>query len=87
MEKPVEREKLLEIVENLLDIRSYDDLQTQLSSLRVRRNVLKTEHYSQELADHEHFQELERRIDELEAELAALSATQSTDAMTVARNL
>lgn len=67
--KPVGREELHRTVERLVEIDSYDALYIRLSSLRVRRNVLREEKSESELAADEQFQALERRISELESEV------------------
>lgn len=69
LEKPVGREEMLGTVERLVDIDSYDSLYIRLSSLRVRRNVLRAEKRASELADDERYQTLEERIIELEEEI------------------
>lgn len=64
--KPVSRETLLATVEGLLDLDSYDALMRELSSKRVRRNVLRVEKCEAELAASEAFARLERDIERLE---------------------
>lgn len=72
--KPVDREALLETVERLELLLEYDEAQRELSSLRVKRNVLEVEKYPGALDKSEEFTRLEDRIAELEAELDDLEA-------------
>jgi DNA-binding response OmpR family regulator len=71
--KPVGRENLHETVDRLLALDAYDERQRELSSLKVKRNVLELEKSNAELADSDEFARLERRIAELEAELADMA--------------
>jgi DNA-binding NtrC family response regulator len=71
--KSVDREDILDTVERLLRLAEYDQKQRELSSKKVRRNVLEVEKTERELAESEAFQRLERRIDELETELGVIS--------------
>lgn len=50
------------------------DKEYQLSALRVRHSVMKAELSEEELAQHEEFQEVQRRLAELQAELAEAPA-------------
>ena len=67
--KPVPPERLLGTVETLLDLDSYDALARELSSKRVRRNVLRAEKSEAELASSAAFARLEREIERLEGRL------------------
>ena len=71
--KPVGKENLRETVERLLALDEYDERQRELSSLKVKRNVLEVEKSNAELAESEEFTRLERRILTLERELEALA--------------
>ncbi|MFC7175719.1 response regulator transcription factor [Halosegnis marinus] len=66
--KPVERDELRATVERLAALSTYADRFYELTSLRVRRNVLEVETNG---ADEE-VAELNDRIDELESRLAAI---------------
>jgi len=66
LRKPVPREELLGTVERLLDLDSYEALVRELSSKRIRRNVLRVERSEAELAESEAFARLEREIERLE---------------------
>ena len=72
--KPVDREDLVETVERLALLEEYDEAQRELSSLRVKRNVLKVEKHPEALDDSDEFQRLQAQIDELEADLDELAA-------------
>jgi DNA-binding response OmpR family regulator len=67
--KPVSRETLVGTVETLVDRDSYEALVRELSSKRVRRNVLRAEKTGAELASNEAFVRLEREIERLERRL------------------
>lgn len=71
--KPVGKENLRETVERLLALDEYDERQRELSSLKVKRNVLEVEKSNAELAESDEFTRLERRILTLERELEALA--------------
>ena len=67
--KPVGKERLRATVERLLALKEHDDTYQELSSLKVKRNVLAVEKPAAELADNEEFGRLESRIEELETQL------------------
>jgi len=67
--KPLDKDDLFEIVDRLLTLDSYDEKCQELSSLKVKRNVLSMEKSDTELADNEEYQELEERIENLTTEL------------------
>jgi|GEM_PF-2064533 len=46
------------------------DKEYRLSALRVRRNVLRAEMAEEELSDSDRYARVQRRIDELQSELA-----------------
>ena len=72
--KPASRETLLETVEGLLEVESYDALARELSSKRVRRNVLRLEMREGDLVANEQFAVLERDIERLERQLERVHA-------------
>lgn len=74
LEKPVEGETLIELVEHLEGLDELDDLRADLSAKRVKRNVLEVEKDAMALATNEEFLALVREIDELEARLDSLEA-------------
>ncbi|MFD1587327.1 response regulator transcription factor [Halorientalis brevis] len=67
--KPVGKERLLTTVERLLALKEHDDAYQELSTLKVKRNVLAVEKPEAELTDNEEFSRLESRIEELETQL------------------
>mgnify|MGYP000229967386 CR=1 FL=1 len=72
--KPVDRTDLVETVERLVLLDDYDEARQELSSLRVKRNVLEVEKHPAALEDSEEFHRLEDRIANLEAQLDELEA-------------
>jgi len=72
--KPVDRDDLVETVERLELLDEYDEAQRELSTLRVKRNVLEVEKHPSALEDSVEFRRLQNRIDELEAELDELQS-------------
>jgi DNA-binding response OmpR family regulator len=72
--KPVGKADLLDAVEGLVETAELDETKRELSSLKIKRNVLEIEKRPRELAEHDTFQRLEDRIERLEADLAALEA-------------
>ncbi|MFB6139725.1 MAG: response regulator [Halosimplex sp.] len=72
--KPVDRTDLVETVERLELLEEYDETQRDLSTLRVKRNVLEVEKHPSALEDSAEFRRLQDRIGELEAELDELEA-------------
>lgn len=71
--KSVTREDLIETVEFLLTLDEYDETKMELTSKKIRRNVLQVEKSQQELQENEAFLELEREIEALEHELGEIS--------------
>lgn len=67
--KPVSKDKLLDTVNELVSIDQMARLRRELSAKRVRRNVLEVEKSQAALRDNEEYQQLTRRIEELEAKL------------------
>ncbi|RLM59297.1 response regulator [Halobellus sp. Atlit-31R] len=67
--KPVSRESLTETVENLLVRNSYDDGIQELFSLASKKAILESEKDAATLEEHEEYQALSARVDELRSEL------------------
>ncbi|MBV0922845.1 response regulator [Halomicroarcula limicola] len=74
--KPVTREDLFSVVERLRKIASYSDNLQELTTRKLKRNVLRVEKTQTELDESERYQrlqteigEIEERVDELSAEL------------------
>ncbi|QPV63039.1 response regulator [Halosimplex litoreum] len=64
--KPVTRDRLTEVVDRLLKLSAYTDRKRELTSKKLKRNVLQVEKTESELADSDTFQRLQREIDEME---------------------
>jgi len=73
--KPVDKDDLLETIERLAMLDQYNETQREVSSLRVKRNVLEVEKHPDELEDSAEFERLQSRIADLEAELDDLEAS------------
>jgi len=71
--KPVSRDDLLETVARLLKISEYSDKHQELTTKKLKRNVLEVEKSASELADSERFNALETDIEQLEDELDDIS--------------
>jgi len=66
IQKPVEREQLLSIVETAALVRTYDDDITELLALTARRQALEEAVPTDELETSEEFDRLASRIDQLQ---------------------
>jgi DNA-binding response OmpR family regulator len=64
--KPVDRETLTGTVETLVDRMPYESLRSELSALRVKRNVLEMERRADHLEADERYAALLERIERLE---------------------
>jgi DNA-binding response OmpR family regulator len=71
--KPVSREDLLETVDRLLRISEYSEKHQELTTKKLKRNVLQVEKTASELADSDRFNSLESDIESLEDELDDIS--------------
>jgi len=67
--KPVSRESLKETVENLLLRNTYDDGIQELFSLASKKAILESEKDAATLEEHEEYQKLSNRVDELRSQL------------------
>jgi DNA-binding response OmpR family regulator len=67
--KPVSRESLKETVENLLLRNTYDDGIQELFSLASKKAILESEKDAATLEEHEEYQKLSARVDELRSQL------------------
>jgi DNA-binding response OmpR family regulator len=67
--KPVSREALSETVSNLLLRGEYDEGMQELFSLASKKALLESERGTADLEDHEEYQRLTDRIQELRSEL------------------
>jgi DNA-binding response OmpR family regulator len=70
--KPVSRDDLLEVVERLLKLSEYSEKHQQLTSKKLKRNVLEVEKSTAELQRSERFERLTDEIDGLESELSEI---------------
>lgn len=77
--KPVDGDTIRETVEDLLDLNTYRDVRVELTTKRLKRNLLEVEKAPAVLAEHDGYAELEAEIEALEAELAAIEARFSGD--------
>ncbi len=71
--KSVDRDDLVATVDRLVRVAEYDEKRRELSSKKVRRNVLEVEKSDNELEESEAFQQLEAEITDLEDELGEIS--------------
>jgi len=71
--KPVTREEVLDTVDRLLTIDEYNERVQELTSKKLKRNVLEVEKTTSELADSEEFQRLSSQIEELEREVESIA--------------
>lgn len=78
--KPLARNEILEVVESLLDTGDLQAKKRELSSKKIKRNVLEIEKSPAELAETEEFRQLEERIEQLETEIATLE-TDNTESI------
>ena len=67
--KPVSRDDLLDVVNRLLKLSEYSEKHQQLTSKKLKRNVLKVEKSAAELERSERFERLTGEIEGLESEL------------------
>jgi len=77
--KPVDRENLIKVVERALTISEYNSQMQDLSSLKLKRNVLEVELSGQELQENPKYQRLEREIEQLEEEIETMENTLDID--------
>ena len=77
--KPVDKAHLHEVVERALTISEYNEQMQELSSLKLKRNVLEVELSGNELIDSREYQRLTEQIDSLEAEIEDMEDTLDID--------
>ena len=70
--KPVTRQELVETVNRLVKLDEYNERVQELTSKKLKRNVLEVEKTRAELADNPDFQRLSREIEALKQEVDAL---------------
>ena len=71
--KPVTRAELRETVDRLLKLDEYNERMQQLTSKKLKRNILQVEKTRAELSESEEYEALEAEIAELAAEVDSLS--------------
>jgi DNA-binding response OmpR family regulator len=72
--KPVTREELTEVVERLQKIAEYDERLQELTTRKLKRNVLQVEKSGTELAESPQFEQLQAEIAEIEQRVDELAA-------------
>ncbi|MFW6017203.1 MAG: response regulator [Halapricum sp.] len=77
--KPVSKNALVNVVDRLVTITEYSERLQELTSKKLKRNVLQIEKPKSELRESDRYADLEAEIDRLEAELDELSADLSED--------
>ena len=77
--KPVTHERLTEVVDRLVKLSEYNDRMRDLTSKKLKRNVLQVEKTESELADSDTYNCLEREIAEIEETIQGLSDDLGTD--------
>ncbi|WP_336325360.1 response regulator transcription factor [Halovenus sp. HT40] len=77
--KPVDKEHLHEVIERALTISEYNEQMQELSSLKLKRNVLEVELSGNELRDSREYQRLTEQIESLEAEIEDMEDTLDID--------
>jgi DNA-binding response OmpR family regulator len=71
--KPVTRSELRETVDRMLKLEEYNDRMQQLTSKKLKRNVLQVEKTQAELSESDEFDELQSDISVLESEADSLA--------------
>jgi DNA-binding response OmpR family regulator len=72
--KPVTREELTEVVERLHKIAEYDEQLQELTTRKLKRNVLQVEKSRTELAESAQYEQLEAEIAQIEERVDELAA-------------
>jgi YesN/AraC family two-component response regulator len=71
--KPVTRQEVLDTVDRLLTIREYNERVQELTSKKLKRNVLEVEQPAGAIQDSSEFETLSEEIESLEAEIEAIA--------------
>jgi DNA-binding response OmpR family regulator len=77
--KPVDKDELRAVVERALTISEYNEQVQELSSLKLKRNVLEVELGDHELEESEKYQRLVSDIERLESEIEEMEETLELD--------
>lgn len=77
--KPVDKDEIRTVVDRALTISEYNEQMQELSSLKLKRNVLEVEMNDHELEESRKYQHLIEEIEEMEAEIEEMEATLDLD--------
>ncbi len=80
--KPVTRDDLKAVVDRLMKLSEYNDRMRELTSKRLKRNVLEVEKTESELAESDLFRRLQREIAEMEDDVQGIAEELGTDYVT-----
>jgi len=80
--KPVTRDEITEVVDRLVKLSEYNDRLRELSSKKLKRNVLEVEKTDSELAESDTFQRLQREISEMEETVEGIADELGSDYVT-----
>lgn len=84
--KPLAKSEILGVVESLLNTGDLQEKKRELSSKKIKRNVLEIEKSPSELAETEEFRQLEERIQQLETEIERIETDNTEPVKTEALN-
>lgn len=77
--KPVSRDDVLKTVDRMLKLEQYNDRMQELTSRKLKRNVLELEKTKAELAESDEFDQLNQEIKTLESEVEEISESLDTE--------
>ncbi|WP_164471553.1 response regulator transcription factor [Halosimplex salinum] len=77
--KPVTRDRLTDVVERLMKLSEYNDRMRDLTSKKLKRNVLQVEKTESELDESDTFQRLQTEIAEMEETIQGIADDLGTD--------
>lgn len=77
--KPVSRDDVLKTVDRMLKLEQYNDRMQELTSRKLKRNVLELEKTKAELAESDEFDQLNQEIETLESEVEKISESLDTE--------
>jgi DNA-binding response OmpR family regulator len=77
--KPVSRDDVLKTVDRMLKLEQYNERMQELTSKKLKRNVLELEKTKAELAESEEFERLNQEIARLEADVEEISESLDTE--------
>ncbi len=79
--KPVSYSDIRETVDRMLNLEAYNERMRDLTSKKLKRNVLELEKTKAELSESDEFEQLNEAIAELESEVDSITAELDTDAI------